>query len=333
MKNNIVELINTNAERFSPYINRFVNHLPMGQSALYKMTNDVAKVEEFTKYYVKNHDMEKVKDECKKGATIEECVGERNLYKPCLDLIREKLKTEDLKSFISGILNKYTWGLSSGLYHTTIRLAYAIEGYELDNALQREIERALAYYITGYRQGIVFDKKINKDEALEKMRKLMADHKVMEIQRSNLSRGEKLEKLYQNKEFLESGFIIEGKVEDKVRGILTILIPAFYNSNSIVMLHALTGLHATVVLKDYFDDYGHALDILSSAAITHLLAQKDLNIESKDTKLDKSWEEISKIASQSKNVHALKLAYSCKSLDRIFKVDGLKYSAYKRALQ
>lgn len=327
----IEKVINKDAERYSPYMNGLVNHLPMGQFALYKMTDDIEKVEKYTKYYLNKTNIDKVKEEYKKVNSIEECLGKRDLYEPCLDLIRVKLKEgEDLEELVSFILNKYTLGLSSGLFHTTIRLAYGIEGYKLDDGLQKEVERALSYYITGYTKGGLFKRKTSKDDAVKEMNKLIQDEKLKEIRNSDMSLGQKLKKLYNNEKLLRQGFIIEGNEEYKVKGLLEILIPAFYNSNSIVMLHTITGLQAVVTLRDYFKDYKRALDILTTTAITHLLTQEDLDIRTEDTKLDKSWEQVIKDALNSKDVHTLKFAYSSRKLDDIFKVEELKYAAYKR---
>ncbi|HZK32885.1 MAG TPA: hypothetical protein VFC60_00160, partial [Tissierellaceae bacterium] len=211
-------------------------------------------------------------------------------------------------------------------FHTTIRLAYAIEGFKLDSGLKKEVERALAYYITAYRKGGLFERELSKDKGLEDMNKLIENPKVKEIRKSNLSRGQKLKNLYNSEDFIREGFIIKGQEEDKVKGLLKILIPAFYNSNSIAVLHCITGLQAVVTLKDYFKDYERALDVLTTTAIAHLLTQEDLDISIVDTNIDKSWNEIIEEASKSRNVHTLKIAYTSEKLDKIFNVPELKYA-------
>jgi len=289
---NIGKIINENAEKYSPYVNGLVNHLPMGQYALYKLTGDTGSVEKYTNYYLKKANIDKVKSDYEKVNTIEECIGNRDLYEPCLDLIRVITKKEHIEELVSFILNKYPLGLSSGLFHTTIRLAYSIEGYKEDDELKLEVERALAYYITGYRKGDVFKRKISKDESIGEMNKLIQDERLKEIRNSDISLGQKLKKLYNNEKLLRRGFIIEGNESDKVEGILKELIPSFYNTNNIVMLHTIRGLHAVVTLKEYFDDYKEALDILTTTALAHLLTQKDLNIRSENTGISTSWDEI-----------------------------------------
>lgn len=328
----IEELINKDAEKYSPYASGLVNHLPMGQLALYKLTDDIEKTEEYTDYYVRKVNVDRVKEDYKKVDSIDKCLGNRDLYEACLNLIREKLKEENVDELVKLILNKYTLGLSSGLFHTTIRLAYAIEGYKIDSGLQREVERALAYYITGYREGGLFKREIPRDNVKKEMNKLIEDLEIKEIRESDMSLGKKLKTFYQNEEFLDKGFTIKGNEDDKVRGILEVLIPAFYNSNNIVMLHTITGLQAVITLKNYFTDYEGALDILTTSAICHILTQKDLDIKKEDTKTGKTWEEIIELVSNSKDVHTIKFVYTSEKLDALYNIPELRYASNKRLI-
>ncbi|MDD2371293.1 MAG: hypothetical protein PHQ32_04755 [Firmicutes bacterium] len=327
---NIEQLINRDAEKYSPYMGSLINHLPMVKYALYHITNDINKVEIYVEYYLNKYNIDKVKENYEQVNSIEECLGKIDLYEACLDLIREISKEEDIEKLAGSILNKYNLGLSSDIFHTTIRLSYAIEGYRLDKKLKPEVERALAYYITGYKAGNLFKRKIIKEDVIIEMNKLMQDEEFKEIRNSYLTLGQKLKKLYKNERFLKEGFIIEGNEEEKVKGILQILIPAFYNSNSIIMLHCITGLQAVITLKDYFKDYAVALDILTTTALTHLLTQKDLDIKTQNTTLDESWEVVINKASKSKDIHTIKLAYTNKKLYDCFKVSDLKFITNKR---
>lgn len=327
---NIADLINKDGEKYSPYMSGLVNHLPMGQLALYKLTDDLGKVEEYTEGYLKRSSIDPVKESKVQVDSIEECLGERDLYKPCLDLLRVILEHDPLENLVSFVLNKYPLGMSSGLFHTTIRLAYAIEGYKIDHSLQEEVERALAYYITGYRKGDKFTREVSPRNTREAMYNMINNPKIEKIRKSNRSLGQKLEEFYGDKEFLEEGFIVEGGEEEKVTGILDVLVPAFYNTNNIVMLHTITGLHAVIVLQDYFDDYLEALDILATTAISHILTQEDLDISLKDTEIDESLEEIIGRVSDSKDVHTIKIGYTGKTLYKLFGREDLKYGIYQR---
>lgn len=326
----IEQIINKNAEKYSPYVSGLVNHLPMGQFALFNLSGDINRVEEYTKNYLNRANMDKVKENYKKLDSLEECLEKRDLYEACLDLIREMSKEKDIEELTRSILNQYPLGLSSGLFHTIIRLSYAIEGYKLDKKLKAEVERALAYYVTAYREGDIFKSKIPKEDVLLEMNNLIEEEALKAIRFSDISLGQKLQKIYGSDEILNQGFTIEGNEEDKVKAILKVLLPAFYNTNNIVMLHCITGLQAVVTLKDYFKDYNYVLDVFTSQAIAHLLTQKDLAIKGENTKLDESWDEVMKKASKSENVHTIKLAYSSKKLDGLFDEEDLKYIANKR---
>lgn len=309
---NIEQLINKDAENNSPYMGGFINHLPMVLFALFSITDDIGKVENYVEYYLNKYNIDKVKTNYEKVYSLEECLGKNELYESCLDYIRNNSGGETIEELVRSTLRKYPLGLSSGLFHTTIRLAYAMEGYEKDKKFKPEVERALAFYITGYREGSLFNRKINKEDVMAEMNELMAV------------------KLYNDESYLKRGFIIEGQAEDKVKGLLEILMPAFYNSDNIVMLHCITGLQAVITLKDYFEDYDVVLDIFTTSALTHLLTQTDLSIKKHDANLEESWDEILKKASESINIHTIKLAYTCKKLDDLFKVKDLKYTISKR---
>ncbi len=327
---NIEKLINRDAEKHAPYIGRFINHLPMTQFALFGITDDINKVENFTEDYLKKTSIDKVKEKYKQVNSLEACLGERELYESCLDLIRGMSNQEDIEELVGLVLNKYPLGLSSGIFHTIIRVSYAIEGYKLDKNLKPEVERALAYYITGYREGDQFKRKISKEDVKAEMIKLMESVEFKEIRNSDSSLGGKLKQLYGNKNYMDQGFTIEGNEEDKVKGILQILIPAYYNSNNIITLHCITGLQAVVTLKEYFTNYEDVLDIHATTAITHILTQKDLDITVKNTKLEKSWDEVLEEASKSKDIHTIKFAYTNKKLDDLFSERDLKYVTNKR---
>src|SRR5699024_1214403 len=108
----------------SPYMRNLVNHLPMGQLAFYKLRGDLEELEEYSKEYNEKSKINPVKAEYPEKDSLEECLGNRELYESSLDIIKERSKKEGLDSLISEILNKYDLGMSSGLFHTLIRLAY-----------------------------------------------------------------------------------------------------------------------------------------------------------------------------------------------------------------
>ncbi len=309
------QLINSHGRKQSPYMEGLVNHLPMGQLALYKLTGDLEKVESYTEYYNDHFNVDPVTDSYSSVSSIEECLGKRDRYEACLDLMKKEIETVGMEPMIKRILNKYPLGISSGLFHVTIRLAYATEGVEYDDALLEEVARALAYYVTGYREVTPFSRKIPKEEIHENMKKLMKLPVVEKVLCKNQSMGKTMKSLYQSSEYLDFGFLIEGSKEDKVQGLLDLCLPAFDHTQSIVVLHCITGLHGMLVLKDYFEDFDRALDIYTTAVITHLLTVGGIAFPEphRDT-VSPSWPELKSRGSDSKDVHTIKFTYTCSEL-------------------
>lgn len=327
----IGEIINYYGDDYRPYIGHLVNHLPMGQLAIYKMTNDLDKVKSFTESFLERTNIDPAQDNYLVINTLEEAVGHRDLYESCLDLIRRDSADRDLDDYVNYILNKYILGLSSGLFHASIRLAYAIEGSRLDSLLDSEVERALAYYVTAYRESKLFTRKIQPSKIKEEMDSLANDNYVRDILNNHQSLGKKIKAMYSESDFLEKGFIIDGNADDKINALLDLLIPAYYFSRNILILHCITGLHAIIVLKDYFDDYSLALDILTTSIITHLLTTGYGNYDREiDEFIYVSCDAILNVASDSSDVHTIKLAYSCCELKKFYYKKGLEEIAIKR---
>lgn len=328
----ISKIINFYSRNRSPYTKRgLVNHLPMGQLALYQMTNNVEKIDRYSKEYIEEIEVPFIEEDYRIASSMEECLGKRESYGPCLNLINEKLKKENPEDLIRYILNTYPLGMSSGLFHTIIRLGYAVEGYKLDGELVEELARALAYYITAYKKADVFTKKISKEEFIESLVDLEEDSHIRKIVRENETLGTKLRALYRDKFYMEEGVIIDGNEAEKIRTLLIFLIRGFNNTGNIVSLHCITSVHALFMLKEYFDDFNGAIDILTTTIITHLITLDRLDIEDRIGEISQqSWECIMSKASESENIHAIKLTYSGYILDSEYDVPELKESALKR---
>ncbi len=328
---NISGLINEYGRKYSPYMGDLVNHLPMIQIALFNLYGDLDKVKNFTEAYVEKEKIDLVKEEYPVVSSIEEALGNRELYESCLVLINKEIKEKGVEEVLRRILNTYPLGLSSGLFHTIIRVAYAVEGYKADKDLEEEVARALAYYITAYREGKVFTREIHGYDIIEEMEALINDPNISKIRNSEITMGQKLKTLYNDEEYLKTGFIIEGEEVNKVRFLLNLILPAFVNSNDMVILHCITGLHAVVALKDYFDDFDRILDIITSFIITHLLTVDKLDFTNgNNTFLDFSWPHIICLCKDETDVHTLKLTYSCYELGKTHDTVGLKKAIKKR---
>ena len=327
----IGEMINHYGENHTPYVGGLVNHLPMGQLAIYKMTEDLDKVKSFTDSFLERVNVNQVQIDYPNIHTIEETLGNRSLYEACLYLIKEEVKNTDRDKYLKRMINKYIRGLSSGLFHTIIRVAYAIEGAAIDPLLNDEIERALAYYITAYRESKLFSRKIPGSIIKEEMDRLVFDNHLKDVLANHDTLGKKIKALYSENDFLEKGFVIDGDENEKINALLDLLIPTYYYSGNIVALHCITGLHAVIDMKDYFDNYSFVLDVLTTSIITHLLT---LNYYDYNREIDEfshtSWEAIISIGSDQTDVHAVKLCHSAYELHKRYEIKGLKDIAIKR---
>ena len=328
----ISEIVNQYARTFSPYASGLVNHLPMGQLALYMMGNDVGKVASYSESYIKSGKVDKIKSEFSTVETITECVGKRELYEACLLLIEKKIQLKGVEKVIAEVLNSYPLGISSGLFHTTIRLAYAVEGMKLDQDLEEEAARALAYYITAYREGSVFNKKVNPSRFIESVEKVFNNREIIELLKSNPSLGKKIHALYNESKYMEMELLIDGSNEEKVVFLLKLLLPMLDQTDSIIVLHCITGLQALLVLEDYFNNFSYILDIMTTYIVTHLLT-----VDNKGVPVDlgdrKSWDNIIKESSNSTNVHTIKYTYSTSVLYKKYNTDTIRQSAQLRAMR
>lgn len=325
------EIINYYGQSHTPYIGGLVNHLPMGQLAVYKLTNEVETVKSYTEAFLERNNVKQVSVRYPSISNIEEALGNRDLYEGCLDLVKDECKKNNIDEYVSHVLNKYLLGISSGLFHTSIRMAYAIEGLKIDPLLSEEVERALAYYITAYRESKLFVRSVSPSVVNKEMNNLINDKDTKDILLRHSSLGQKVKALYGDKTFKTKGFIIHGNEEEKIESLLELLIPAYYNTGNIVVLHCITGLHALIVLRDYFDNFSKALDVLTTSIISHLLTIGPYNYNKNINDFTYiSWDAILSVGLEKTDVHAIKLCYTSYELYKTYGLSGLREIAIKR---
>ena len=327
----IGHIINKYGEKYSPYRSGLVNHLPMAQLAMYKMTENMKKVEALTKDQTEKGKIDQVREEYPECESLDTCIGNRDMYESVLDIFKRDINEDNIDDYLKKILNENLLCMSSGLFHTLIRVYYGVEGYRMDKNLIQEVRRALAYYLTACREGDVFQRKIAPDQAMEEMEKLIEDENIQAIIGQESTTGMKMKSLYESPHYMEAGFIIDGNKDEKVEALLSFLLPAFINTGSIVVLHGITGLQALLGLEEYYEDFHQALDIYTSMVITHILTVIDLGLDIKPKdKVDFSWEYILSLGSGSHNSHHLKFTYSCHELSKKYPVRNLKRAVLKR---
>lgn len=327
----IIELINEYGEEYSPYMRGLVNHLPMGQLALFKLKGDLKEVRLYSESFVNRSRIDPIKKEYPNMDSIDKCLGRRDLYEPCLHIIKEKINVDNIHEIISDVLNNYSYGVSSGLFHTTIRLAYAVEGLEFGQSAIDEVARALAYYITAYRESKLFTREIEGTLIFQEISNLVENPYIKDILSQGETLGLKMRFLYNDQNYLQRGFIIKGNEEEKIIGLLKFLLSVYIKTGSIVVLHCITSIHALIVLKKYYDDYSKFIDILTSSIITHLLSIENLVFSPREEEgLEYSWKYIISRLSEVSDVHAIKLTYSTNELYKEYKLPELKRAALKR---
>lgn len=330
----ISALINEYTKDYSPYMRGLVNHLPMVQLALYFMTNDLEKVEDYSKYYEDRFHIDPIKDVTTIVKSIDECVGKRDLYEPLLEYLNRYVDDENIEEYINYILNTYPFGMSSGIFHTLIRLAYAVEGYKEDSDLLDEVKRSLSYYVTGYREASLFAREIQPVNIISEMN-MLKDHEALKnVINTQNSRGKKMKALYNNNTYMKDlGFIIQGYEENKIKALLDLTLLAFINSKGsgdIIILHCITGLHALIVLMDYFNDFNYALDILTTCIVTHLMTVDNLDLNPIRENVTDSFDDLISQGVESPDVHTIKFTYSTNEIYRKYNRNDLKFAALKR---
>lgn len=319
------KLINTSAREQSPYMGGLVNHLPMGQFALFMLSGDLERVASYTEYYNKYFKVDSISDNYTPAASLEDCLGKRDNYEACLDLINKEISTTSMDHMVRHVLNTYPLGISSGIFHVTIRLAYATEAATYDDKLIEEVARALAYFVTAYHEITPIHHKTSRDKFQSNMMQLQETDEVRNILDKNLSLGKTLKAFYQNPTVLDKFALIEGDEKEKIQGLLDVCLPAFIHTKSIIALHCITGLHAMLVLKNYFKDFSEALDNYTAAVTAHLLTISGTSFQEAETNQSlPSWSELIAMGIDSKAVHTLKFTYTCHELYDDYPREGLK---------
>lgn len=327
----ISEIINQYGEKYSPYRSGLVNHLPMAQLALYKMTGDLNKVDKFSKSHIDKSKIDPVIEVYPTCRSTRNCLGKREMYESYLYLLGKNIKEDNVETYVGEILNRYALGMSSGLFHTLIRVYYGLELYKIDPSSLDEVRRAISYYITAYREADIFKRKIRPEDILEEIEKLVANERVQALIYNEPTTGKKMRALYNSIDYLQAGFVIDGNRDEKVGALLDMLLPLFINSGSILVLHCITGLQALLGLEAYYDDFDSALDILTTSIITHIITLGDIDFKLRPRdRVEFSWNYILSIGAESPNVHNIKFAYSTHELSKYYPDENLKRAALYR---
>src|SRR6056297_3627711 len=96
----ISNIVNSYGKKYTPYQGDLVNHLPMGQLAVYKLTEDLDKTKFYSNLYTQNTSINDVSESFKKVKSLEETLGKRELYESALDFLERKMTHDNAEYYI-----------------------------------------------------------------------------------------------------------------------------------------------------------------------------------------------------------------------------------------
>lgn len=295
-------------EALSPiYSGGLTNHLPMMMRALQNMNVD----EEIIESLLDNYQDEKAifdltQNSVPKGEFEEEYIVLTSHY-------LHELNDNGIKSTVREFMGRFKNVVPSGLFHGVIRLMYAVDSEELI-----QVAQALAYFdlssteyhfkstqvaskdlykkITEFREGLIIENfTLNTSKFTSRINELVDDNK------------DRIE-IYTSKEIRE---------ED----ILKMILLKYKETKDFYVLHLITGFHAIVYLKEYFDDYEYILN--QFICIAQLVMMFDLTRENYKAKQELTFKEIIKHVPKLQEAHDIKLIYSLKELYDYYKQENL----------
>ena len=307
-----------------PGRSRFVNHLPMGQAALQWMGQDEERIRAFSEHYLKRNNVLENRQGIAPAASLADCLGKEERYEACLGWFRQELTRREVPDLIGEVLNRWPRGLSGGLFHVTIRLAYAWEGWREDPEYRTEVARALPYFVTHSRETPAYVREVDPEDVPGEMERFLQAPGVRRLVDSGASMGSVLKSLGSMEDPEVPGFRVSGTPEEAAEALLRFLAGALVATPNIVVLHCITGLHGFWVLRELFEQPGEVLGLLTAAILHHLAIVENLSWSTPATLEALSWEDICSQASQSNDVHTIKLAYTGRELDRSFGLPDLR---------
>ena len=286
---NIKKTINSYALYSPEYGGGLTNHLPMVQFALYRMGASKSRIIKYSNEYLLEKGIKKAEKSDVNINSIEDELCVEKSYLNYVDYYKNKADFEGIDPIIAGVLNKLYGGLSSALFHGIIRVSYSLQSQNED-----EIYRALAYYSSVYEAVPFTRRKIDIAILNDEIQNILT-HKSSDY------------------------FYLKGEI-----ALLESLVELYIRSGSFVVLHCITGYHALMNLKEYYDDFNEVFDRFTVCVQKTLLrvtldSFKKVSI----TRKHESWEEILNIACSVNHSHTIKFIYSCFELSKQFNISQL----------
>jgi len=328
----IYELINEYGEPYSPYVGGLTNHLPMGQLALYKMGVSVEKVKVYTDIYTKKVAIDPVLKSGVEVNSLKEALGHVRLYDATVDYFKKEIAKSGVDETVKNVLNQYPYSIATHLFHTIIRLAYAIEGYKMDSKSTDEVARSLSYYVTAYKEVKPVATKISEESFFNCAKTIYLNHELKKaIDRSTKFKNI-LDNVLEDKDFKNNAKIIRGDEETKIKALLNFCLYIYNRNRNFLVLHFITGLHGLIVLREFYEDFNLVLDVYTTSILAFLVTIDDTELNNPERLADMNWEEILEKGKEAIDVHSIKFTYTCHELYKRYELKELKNAAQRKLL-
>ncbi|MGQ5522040.1 questin oxidase family protein [Chitinimonas sp. PSY-7] len=301
---NLAALLDSAANYLPDHHLGLSNHLPMGLIALWRLGAGEDRLHAWYDEHTSELKPAGPPSQVFSAQDVPGYLGCQSAYPEYRDFYLAAIKTESPADILHRYLPLLLPGLSAGSLHGLIRLAYGLKAQS-----NSEIAAALAYWSSHYQFLGVLDEAGDLSPA-DCLRGLAADSNICLPQGkrligSGMVMAAALPGLREQASKLASGEAVLGQIAELV-------LELYANSRDFTVLHMLTACHALRVLQPYLDDSERALRFYWLAACTaYVEAGKPVH-EPVTLLADKhSWEEIIARVILRRDVHQIKLVYSC----------------------
>jgi len=276
--------------RFSAeYASGNSNHLPMAQLALRRLGASDARVREFSEFYERRLRL--------KDAAEEEMSNG----------LSEELARDGKEAFLRAHVTRMTPGLASGAFHGIIRTAYAV-----DSGAEDDLPDAITSWIRSYEELGTRDDNRRFENARDAFLALQRDERFGERLPGTSITG-RIKKVAAIPAFDDYRSSIRNLT---LPDLAHVAVSIYLATADFTALHLVTGCHSTRVLVPYLAP--GALEHLATAMLAAYVtigrpAFEVTTFEAPD------WETLSKIAIASNDDHDLKMVYSCREEEAVYR--------------
>lgn len=291
------------------YNNGLTNHLPMVIIALYKMGASDDRAREYSKWYIENRKVDKLK---RSNITIDEenwldHLGKHRYELEYRDFFKETLDETGMEKLLEIYLNRLLDGLAAAAFHGIIRVSY---GLEINN--HSEIINGLAYLAITY-QPIILKVGLSYSTIEARFETLSQNQHFRSKKFDGRSIFARVDEVVKDQLFYDT--VTKVKVDDEsLAKIRRSVINLYAKTRNFTVLHLVTSTHAMRTIVNYCTDIEKTIqNFWISLQVAYLSTNcVQLNIDEK-IEVDFSWDQILKLAITKRNDHTIKFVYTCYS--------------------